>query len=177
VCYAGLVLGLPPAAAQQSNIDFSVSGTSTIRSWTCTVSGSVQVTPGGASPALPGFSTGIQSATLTVPVKAFACPNEEMTRHLLEAMEADKFPQITFRLDRYEMKGGRAEATGMLTITDVTAPISVPVSLKASGQALQLEGNTRLDMTRFGVDPPVVMLGLLKVGPQIRIEFRGTIAR
>jgi hypothetical protein len=49
--------------------------------------------------------------------------------------------------------------------------------VKASGQALQIEGNTRLDMTKFGVDPPVVMLGLLKVGPQIRIEFKGVVAR
>jgi hypothetical protein len=31
-------------------------------------------------------------------------------------------------------------------------------------------------MTKFRVDPPVVMMGLLKVGPQIRIEFKGVVA-
>ncbi|OFW41824.1 MAG: hypothetical protein A3J29_04100 [Acidobacteria bacterium RIFCSPLOWO2_12_FULL_67_14b] len=137
------------------------------------------VTPGTGSPqpAAPGFANGVQAATVTVSVKAFKCPNDEMTQHLLEAMKADKFSEIVYRLERYEVTGGQTQATGTLTITGVTQPISLPVALKASGQDIQIEGNTRIDMTKFGVDPPVVMLGLLKVGPQIRIEFKGLIAR
>jgi len=112
-----------------------------------------------------------------VQVKAFTCPNEEMGQHLLQAMKADKFSEIVFRLEKYDVKGGQTQATGTLTITGVTQPISLPVTLKASDKDIQIEGNTRLDMTKFGVDPPVVMAGLLKVGPQIRIEFKGLIAR
>jgi polyisoprenoid-binding protein YceI len=167
------------AAAQQPNVDFNVSGTSTIRGWTCSVKGVVAVTPGTGSsqPAAPGFANGVQTATVTVPVKAFACPNDEMTQHLLEAMKADKFAEIVFRLDKYAVTGGQAQATGTLTITGVSQPVTVPIALKASGQGVQIEGNTRLDMTKFGVEPPVVMLGLLKVGPQIRIEFKGLLAQ
>ena len=126
---------------------------------------------------LPGLTGGVQTATVTVPVKAFKCPNDEMTQHLLEAMKPEQFSEITYRLERYVVTGGQAEATGAMTITGVTAPLSVSVTLEASAQGLQVEGNTRLDMTKFGVDPPVVMLGLLKVGPQIRIEFKGVVAR
>ena len=136
------------------------------------------VTPGtGSSKPAPGFANGVQVATVTVPVKAFRCPNDEMTQHLLEAMKADKFSEIVYRLEKYDVAGGQAQATGTLTITGVTQPITVPIALKASDQGVQIEGNTRLDMTKFGVDPPVVMLGLLKVGPQIRIEFKGLVAR
>ncbi len=137
------------------------------------------VTPGAgaARPAAPGFATGVEAATVTVPVKEFKCPNDEMTQHLLEAMKADKFAEIVYRLDQYEVRGGQTQATGTLTITGVTQPISLAVALKAADKAVQIEGNTRLDMTKFGVDPPVVMLGLLKVGPQIRIEFKGLLAR
>jgi polyisoprenoid-binding protein YceI len=67
------------------------------------------------------------------------------------------------------------QATGAITITGVTQPISFPLALKASAQGAQVEGNTRLDVTKFGVEPPVVMLGMLKVGPQIRIEFKGVV--
>lgn len=165
------------AAAQQPNVDFAVSGTSTIRSWTCTVRGEVKVTPGTGSEPVPGSAGGVQTATLTVPVKAFKCPNDEMTQHLLEAMKAEQHSEIIYRLERYVVKGGKAEVTGAITITGVTAPLSFPVTLEASAQGLQVEGTTRIDMTRFGVDPPVVMLGLLKVGPQIRIEFKGVIPR
>ena len=42
---------------------------------------------------------------------------------------------------------------------------------------MQIEGDTRLDMTKFGVEPPVVMLGMLKVGPQIRIELKGLVGK
>jgi hypothetical protein len=52
---------------------------------------------------LPGFATGVETATVTVPVKAFTCPNEEMREHLLEAMKADTFPDIVYRLEKYEV--------------------------------------------------------------------------
>lgn len=179
VLCAGLaVLQAQSAAAQQPNVDFTVSGTSTIRGWTCSVSGVMAVTSGtGSSQPAPGFANGVQAATLTVPVKAFKCPNDEMTQHLLEAMKADKFSEIVYRLERYEVTGGQTQTTGTLTITGVTQPMSFAVALKASAQGVQVDGNTRLDMTKFGVDPPVVMLGLLKVAPQIRIEFKGLIGR
>jgi polyisoprenoid-binding protein YceI len=178
VCAGFVVWDAQPAAAQQPNVDFNVSGTSTIRGWTCSVRGVMAVTPGsGSSKPAPGFANGVQSATVTVPVKAFKCPNDEMTQHLLEAMKADKFSEIVYRLQSYEVAGGQAQATGTLTVTGVTQPVNFPIALKASDQGVQIEGNTRVDMTKFGVDPPVVMLGLLKVGPQIRIEFKGLVAR
>ncbi|HQZ38380.1 MAG TPA: YceI family protein [Vicinamibacterales bacterium] len=182
VLAAGLCAGVvaifaSSAHAQQPNVDFSVSGTSTIRGWTCSAKGVIAVTPGtGGSPAVPGFANGVQSATVTVPVKAFACPNAEMLEHLMQAMKAEKFSEIVYRLERYEGTGPQFQATGTMTITGTSQPVSFPVVLKASGQSLQVEGTTRLDMTTYGIDPPVVMLGMLKVAPLIRIEFKGAIA-
>jgi len=178
LCVGLLVLQARPAAAQKPNVDFNVSGTSTVRGWTCSAKGVMAVTPAASSsqPA-PGFASGVQTATATVPVQAFQCPNDEMTQHLLETMKADKFPEIVYRLERYQVTGAQAQATGTITIAGVTAPVSFPVALKASAQGVEVEGNTRLDMTKFGIEPPVVMAGLLKVGPQIRIEFKGVVAR
>ena len=170
------VLQPAAAAAQQPNVDFSVSGTSTVRSWTCNVKGVLKVTPGTNAPALPGLAGGAQAATLTVPVKTFKCPNDEMTQHLMDAMKPDQHAEITFRLERYVVTGGKAEATGSVTINGVTAPLTLPLTFEASAGGLQVAGNTRLDMTKFSVDPPVVMMGLMKVGPQIRIEFKGVVA-
>jgi polyisoprenoid-binding protein YceI len=73
------------------------------------------------------------------------------------------------------MAGAQAQATGSITIGGVTAPITFPVSLKAAPEGVQIEGDTRLDMTKFGIEPPVVMLGMLKVRPDIRIAFKGTV--
>lgn len=178
VLCAGLaLLQAHSADAQQPNVDFNVSGTSTVRSWMCTVKGVLTVTPGTGLPPAPGFPAGVRTATLTVPVKSFTCPNDEMKQHLFDAMKPDQFPEIVYRLEKYEVTGAGAQAKGTVTIGGVTAPTEFPVSLKASPQGVQIEGNTRIDMTKFGIDPPVVMMGLLKVGPQVRIEFKGLVGR
>src|SRR5262245_58188747 len=102
-CLAFASIALPrPVAAQQPNVDFTVSGTSTIRGWTCTVKGVMAATPGSGK-AAPGFPGGVQAATVTVQVKNFQCPEEEMKQHLLEAMKPDKFPEIVYKLEKYEM--------------------------------------------------------------------------
>ena len=164
-----------PSAAQSSAVEFTVSGTSTIRGWTCTVQGAAEVAPGAGPPA-PGFDAGVQSATLSVPVNGFDCPEEEMRQHLLEAMRADEFENITFRLEGYEVAGRQAQATGSLTILDTTEPVTFPVSLSPSGGGVTIAGELRLDMTTYGVEPPVVMLGLLRVRPQIAIQFEGLVS-
>jgi polyisoprenoid-binding protein YceI len=165
-----------PAAAQQPNVDFSVSGTSTIRGWTCTVKGVVAVTPStGSSKPAPGFPNGVQTATVTVQVKNFQCPEDEMRQHLMDAMKPDKFPEIVYKMEKYDMTGAQAQASGSITIGGVTAPIAFPIALKAAPDGVQIEGATPLDMTKFGIEPPVVMLGMLKVRPQIRINFKGVL--
>ena len=173
--FVGLALQAgSPAAAQQSTVDFTVSGTSTVRGWTCSVSGMAQVTPGSSTPA-PGFAAGVAAAALTVPVADFECPDETMTEHLMEAMKPAEFAEITFRLDGYEASGAGAEASGALTIQGVTRPVSFPISLTPAGVGIAIAGEVGLDMTEYGVEPPVVLLGLLRVRPEIRIEFEGLV--
>ena len=171
---SALLVAVAALDAQQPNLDFTVSGTSTIRGWACTAKGTMSVTPGGG-PAVPGFANGVSAATVTVPVKAFTCPNAEMTEHLMQAMKPEQFPEIVYKVEKYKIAGAQAQATGTMTIQGKSQPLTVPVGVKASGAGVTLEGNTRLDMTTYGVEPPVVMLGMLKVGPQIRIEFKGLV--
>jgi polyisoprenoid-binding protein YceI len=163
-----------PVAAQQGTIDFTVSGNSTVRGWTCTVKGTAQVTTGSGA-AARGFDRGVQAATITVPVQAFVCPEDEMRQHLLEAMRATEFPQLTFRLDSYQPSPQGVVADGSLTILDRTQPVSVPLTLTPGAGGVQIQGGLPLDMTTYGVEPPVVMMGLLRVRPQIRIEFTGVV--
>ena len=163
-----------PASAHRSSVDFTVSGTSTVRGWTCSVTGSARVTVGSSTP-VRGLADGVQAATLTVPVQEFDCPQDEMTDHLLEAMRVDEFPEITFLLEGYEASGQGAVTTGTLTMLDATEEVTFPLSLTPSGSGVQIEGELALDMTTYGVEPPVVMLGLMRVRPQIRIQFSGII--
>ena len=166
-----LVVGLALAglhsapAAAQSNVEFTVSGTSTVRNWTCTAQGVMAVTPGTAATPAPGFASGVQSATVTVPVSTFRCPSDEMTQHLNEAMKSNKFPELVYRLEKYDVAGGQAQASGTLTITGVSKPVIVPVTLTPADTGVRIEGNARLEFAAFNLEPPTVFLGMLKVGP------------
>lgn len=165
------------AASAQSNVEFTVSGSSTVRSWTCSAQGVIAVTPGASATPVPGFPSGVQAATVTVPLKAFKCPSDEMTQHLNETMRSGEFPEVVYRLEKYAVTDGQAQATGTMTITGVSKPVNVPVKLTASDKGVQVEGDTKLEFATFNLEPPAVFLGMLKVGPQIRISFKGTIAR
>lgn len=166
------------AASAQSTVDFTVSGTSTVRSWTCAAQGVVAPAGGSVSTApIPGLDGGVPAATLTVPLKSFKCPNDEMTQHLNEAMKSDKFTEIVFKLEKYELAAGQGQASGTMTILGNSQPITVPVTLRPAAGAVELEGETRIDMTKYGVEPPVVFLGMMKVGPQIRIQFKGKVTK
>jgi polyisoprenoid-binding protein YceI len=174
----GLAAALPrTAAAQAPTIEFSVSGSSTVRNWTCSAQGTVAITPATAGTAVPGFDKGVELATVTVPLKAFRCPNEEMTQHLNEAMKSDKFPEIVYKLEKYTVAGTRAEASGTMTITGNSQPVTVPLTFTKGDQGVVVEGNTRLELPAYGIEPPTVFLGMLKVGPQIRIAFKSTVTR
>lgn len=117
----------------------------------------------------------MSAATLTVRLTDFQCPEDEMRQHLLEAMRATEYPTITFRLDSYQPSGQGVTATGSLTIKAATNPVSIPLTLTPSGSGVQVAGELPLDMTTYGVEPPVVMMGLLRVRPQIRIQFTGVV--
>ena len=173
----GIVAAATMASAQTSNVEFTVSGSSTVRNWSCSAQGQLAVTPATAGTPLPGFATGVQSAKVTVPVKTFRCPNDEMTQHLNEAMKADKFPEIVFTLDKYTVAGAQTQASGTMTITGSSQPVTVPVTVQATDKGVQVEGNTRLEFATFGLEPPTVFLGMLKVGPQLRIAFKGLVTR
>ena len=172
-----LALATGTAGAQTSTVEFTVSGSSTVRNWSCTAQGVIAVTPATAGTPLPGFATGVQEATVTVPLKAFRCPNDEMTQHLNEAMHSDKFPEIVYKIDKYTVAGPQAQASGTMTIHGTPQPLTVPVTLAAEDKGVRIEGNTRLEFATFKIDPPTVFAGLLKVGPQIRIAFKGLVAR
>ncbi len=160
-----------PAQAQSARAQFEVSGTSTVRGWSCPVEGAMEATPGQSSDPLPGFPSGLQSVTITVQVQEFDCPEEEMNEHLQEAMEASQHPEIVFELQQYSMAGDTAAASGAITIHGVTKPITFEIELVESADGVRGVGQTEVNMTEFGVTPPSVWLGLLNVGEVVTIDF------
>jgi len=166
IVVAGAAAGEPTARmALQPGSVLSVAGTSNIHDWTCrarAVAASIEV-----SAAL------VRRADLTVPVRFLACGNDTMDGKLRDALKASSHPMIRFTLERYEpIASGAVEVGGSLTIAGVTRAITSKVEVERQPDgSVRARASVPLKMTDFGVEPPRALLGALKTGDAITVEF------
>ncbi len=92
------------------------------------------------------------------------------------ALSAGKYPEIKFKLN--DVKDFRAEGseisgkvTGTLFVAGVTRVISLPFSGVSQGKGIKIYGEKKLNMSDFNIEPPTALLGALKTGDAIKINF------
>lgn len=154
-----------------------VSGTSNVHDWTCEAKrfgAELQVRSAEAG-AVPG---GVARAAVTVPVEALDCSNGKMDENLRKALRAGDHPTIAFAMTGHEITPDPSTpgsfqvlARGTLTIAGSTQPIEMTVDGMADGNRLRIRGSHEMAMTDFGVKPPTAMLGVMKTGDGITVEF------
>ncbi len=124
-------------------------------------------------------------ANVTIPVRSLVSGKRRMDREMYEALKADRHRDIAFALtamqpippgDRVAVgtEGDpalRAIARGDLTIGGQTRAVAFPVSIVARDGGLRIQGDAAMKMTEFGIDPPRLMLGALRVGDAITVRF------
>jgi len=181
---AGLAVAPPPALAQsgvsyQVTGDLRVDGGSTVRSWSCeatTVNAQVAGAP-GASLALTGLAGAVQSLRLEIPSGDLDCDNDTMNDHMWNALQTRDHPRILFQMQGYTVaapggSGAQIELRGGLEMAGATHPITL--RLEATEEAdgrLRVQGVHELNMTRWGIRPPRLMLGTLRVHEDVQIHF------
>ena len=151
-------------------------GTSTLRSWTCTadkIEAKIDAEPGVNDAVLEGRKV---AGTLEVefPVANLECKNGTMNEHMRKALVATKHPEITFNLSGYDLTKGTppgATVQGSLTMNGQSHPIAVPVQFARADGALRVTGKVPVKMTEWGVVPPKLMMGTIKVGEVVTVQF------
>lgn len=150
-------------------------GTSTVRKFSCATQDFEAVPTPPPSPGTP-LEKAVRSVDVTVPVKSLACGNGTMDEHLRKALKADANPEIRFELRSYEVgektaDGTTVKAEGTLTIAGTTKPIEVEGVVTPTATGLRVQGAKQILMTDFGVKPPKLMLGTLKVGDAVTVHY------
>lgn len=122
---------------------------------------------------------GINSMNIKMEVRSIKSDNSTMNKNTYKALKADTHPQITFVLSAplaaiaSNASGIMITARGNLTIAGVTKPVEMKIKVTAvSGEKLTFEGIYKIKMTDFGVKPPTAILGTLKTGNDITINFK-----
>jgi polyisoprenoid-binding protein YceI len=156
-----------------------VDGTSTVQSYTCEAERlEVRVrTAAGAGMAMDELQTAVREVEIEVPVARLECGNGTMNNHMRDALKATEAPAITFRMVGYEVlpeANGAATVRlqGDLTIAGNTRSLMMNATATPQpGDRLPVAGTTEFKMTDWGVRPPRLMLGTLRVHDPVKVSF------
>jgi len=155
-----------------------IDGTSTIRSFSCKageVNAVVEASGANAIPSLLTGDKGVKAVRVTVPSERMDCGNGTMNDHMKKALKVAESPTITFTLTDYAVTrnadGIAGTITGTLDLGGVTKTISFDATGKSEGGMLRVDGAYDLRMTDYGLKPPSLMFGRIKVRDIVKVNF------
>jgi polyisoprenoid-binding protein YceI len=170
-----IAAGVLPLLSFQPQSKVWVEGTSTVRAYRCestSVTGSAQA----SSAQLADLAT-VPRAEVTIPVGSLDCRNGTMNGHMRRALKAEQNPIIRLRASnvRVDAGAGTARIAGDLTIAGQTRPVTITGTVSSEDGKVRVRGTERLVMTDFGVQPPTLMMGTMKVAAPVTIGFDVTL--
>lgn len=118
----------------------------------------------------------VSSVEITVPARRLECGNETMNARMYRALKVTEAPLITFRLTTYDLVPARSGMTVMMSGTLLMGGAERQITLRAEAVpteagTLRVTGSRELRMTEFGLKPPTLMLGTLKVADAVNVRF------
>jgi len=143
-------------------------GTSNVRSFSCAAR-KLDVDINSDDDASPAKI--VKAASLSIAVDQIDCKNGKMNEHMREALKAGKNPTILWRLSSYRIEGTSVIMAGTLTIAGKENPIELRGTGGLNNGTITLKGTKVLKMTEFGVKPPSLMFGTMKVADPVTVSF------
>lgn len=152
-----------------------VEGTSTVRSYRCeSTSAQGTATTAQGTPSVEQVASQVRRAEITIPVASLDCRNGTMNGHMRKALKSDANPNIRFRLAGLQAAQGEGAVrmNGTLSIAGTERPVSIDATVaQADGGQLRVRGQKTFPMTEFGVTPPSLMMGTMKVRDPVTVHF------
>lgn len=97
-----------------------------------------------------------------------------MDANTYEAMNEPEHPSITFKsTSPLRQSGSSLRIKGDLTIAGVTKLIEFTATEERwSKESLTVKGSHTFKMSDFGIDPPRALLGTIRTGDEVTIDFK-----
>lgn len=157
----------------------AVAGTSTVKSFECrakTMTANVESLTADAVTSVLAGEKGVGGVEFTVRTSELDCGNGTMNGHMLKALKASEFASITFALASYELtRDGdttRARLVGKLSLSGAQKDITLDaVTAPGPDASLRVTGTYALNMKDYGIKPPTLMFGTLRVGEKVNVKF------
>ncbi len=115
---------------------------------------------------------------LTIPVKGLKSKEAALDKNLYKALKEEKNPDILFRLSTYDVSPSTVSAmhatlvaNGTLTVAGKDQTIVLKMDAVQEETGLHVEGHYPLLMSDYGIKPPTMMMGTIRVKDQVVIHF------
>lgn len=157
--------------------EIKVDGTSNLHDWTV-ISKTGHT---GKLTAIFGDGTlkDINQLEFELPAESLKSGKSGMDKNTYKALKTEKHNRITFKLERINSLTGQPgnyqlNMRGSLTIAGTSKSVDLILNLKETANELRLQGNYKLKMTDFNIDPPKALMGTITTGNDVTISFDST---
>lgn len=157
-----------------NNSIFTIKGTSSLHDWEMvskSFSGTIAFGSANAD------NIDIKEISITIGVKTLDSDNRTMNKKTYDALKNDQHPNIYYRFKSVKkiraVRANNFEATlsGTLNIAGKTRDVDILVNILVKDNTINIVGKKPLKMSDFDVEPPTALLGTIKTGNDITIEF------
>jgi polyisoprenoid-binding protein YceI len=164
--------GPSPRMPLESSATLWFDGTSTVRGFKCSAK-SINASIVTNAPDVAAATIGdlVDKAAVAIPVSGLDCGNGTMNEHMRKALNAEKYPEIKFVMTGYDVAGVSATIKGLLTIAGKENSIEIPANVSPDVGGVRVRATKVIDMTQWGVKPPSLMMGTMKVKPVVSVGF------
>jgi YceI-like domain len=183
MCVIPLVLSLAITQTSSAQSAYKIGGqpvmtlygTSTIHNWTMIAhvfSSNAQI---GLTP--DNQLSSISALTLVLPVKNLKSEHDGMNDNAYEALKADQFKDIIFKLTSAKIasSGGnkyQITAVGNLSIAGATRSVTLTTAAQVNADgSVSCSGAVPIKLSEFNIERPSFMLGTMKVGDAMTLNY------
>lgn len=148
----------------------SVVGTSSLHDWESVVE---KIECKGSYVIDNNQLTGINHTVLKIAVKSIrSSKGKLMDSKTWDAFSYEKHPYIVFSLKDARVSGANLILSGILSMAGANRPVEIRASYTLNTQGdLQVKGSHKITMSEFGMTPPTAMMGSIKVGDDVVVNF------
>jgi hypothetical protein len=170
------------ANAQESKLILAESkvkvfGTSNLHDWH--IDGKMMSGKGNFILADGAFKS-IESLTFIVESEQLKSGNSIMDNNTNKALLTKKFKTINYKLTAVTKINLLSEnnysvvTEGELMVGGTTRKITQLFNLKIKDKKISIQGKTKLNMTTYNIVPPVALMGTIKTGEEVVVDFKAT---
>ncbi len=157
-----------------ANSKLTIFGTSNLHDWDMKAE---RMTGTAAFKMENGKLTGIDKLSFAVEVESLKSGKSGMDKNAYAALDSKSNKNITYtisRVNKVTETGSNTytiETTGNLKIAGETKQVSIKFTAKTSGNNVTLSGKVNMNMTHYKIDPPKALMGTVRTGEEITIDF------